>query len=364
MTYRKAPHVPPFCPNPTCPFHSTTDGWIWIRNGFFSRDASPQRIQRYRCRHCGLHFSEQTFSTTYWLRRPKLQIAVFRGLISCSCLRQIARANDCSPQTVALHANRIGRHCMLFQELHRPKQIEEPSALDGIQSFEYSQFHPDWFHVLAGRPSHFCYVFTVSELRRSGTMTAAQKRKRRLIEEQHGRPDPAAIEKDTAELIAIACPEPQELDLTTDEHPAYPRAFKRVPHVTVHHHTISSRAARTTSNPLFVINLLDLLIRHSGSEHKRETIAFAKRRQMSIWRLCVMLVWRNFMKWVSERRHEDTPAMRLGIMQHRLRPRQLFAQRLFVSQIPLPERWRQYYFGKVVTRMVPNGREHTLRYAA
>jgi hypothetical protein len=47
----------------------------------------------------------------------------------------------------------------------------------------------------------------------------------------------------------------------------------------VTHRTISSRALRDTRNPLFAINLLDLLIRHSGANHKRETIAFSKRRQ-------------------------------------------------------------------------------------
>ena len=51
-------------------------------------------------------------------------------------------------------------------------------------------------------------------------------------------------------------------------------------------------------------DLLDLLIRHSGANHKRETIAFSKRRASAIERLCVFLVWRNWIKWFSERRPE------------------------------------------------------------
>jgi hypothetical protein len=132
----------------------------------------------------------------------------------------------------------------------------------------------------------------------------------------------------------------------------------------VRHLTVSSRAARTAHNPLFAINLLDLLIRHCGANHKRETIAFAKRRQMAIWRLWVMLVWRNYMKWVSERTRADTPAMRLGISKRRLGVHDLLRRRLFVTRVGLPPRWQDYYWGKTVTRLMPQGREHRLRYAS
>ncbi|RIK90395.1 MAG: hypothetical protein DCC71_25555, partial [Proteobacteria bacterium] len=62
--------APPFCPNPDCDFHLDPRGWRWKRNGHFVRRAAPRRIQRYVCARCGRHFSSQTFSTTYWLKRP------------------------------------------------------------------------------------------------------------------------------------------------------------------------------------------------------------------------------------------------------------------------------------------------------
>ena len=85
---------------------------------------------------------------------------------------------------------------------------------------------------------------------------------------------------------------------------------------------------------------------------------------MSIWRMAVFLVWRNYMKWASERRHQDTPAMRLGLTDHRLTPKEVLARRLFPGRVKLPERWSEYYWGRVQSREVPNGRQHTLRYAA
>lgn len=126
---------------------------------------------------------------------------------------------------------------------------------------------------------------------------------------------------------------------------------------------MSSRAARTPKNPLFPINLLDLLIRHSGANHKRETVAFSKRRQSAAERLWVFLVWRNYAKSFSERRQDDPPAVRRGLMRRRWRMGEMFRERLFPSRIALPERWRLYYERHVATRSLTSNRRHRLRYA-
>jgi len=155
-----APSAPPFCPNPRCPYHrGTVICWRYVRAGFFARVKAPCRIQRYQCCHCRRYFSDQTFRSDYWLRRPDLLLPVFHRLLGCSAYRQIAREFGVSPQTVLTHAARLGRHCLLFHEQLRPREIHEPVALDGFQSFEYSQYHPTLYHVLAG-VSHYFYGFT------------------------------------------------------------------------------------------------------------------------------------------------------------------------------------------------------------
>jgi hypothetical protein len=335
-----------------------------VKAGFFTRLASPHRIQRFQCVDCRRHFSSQTFECTYWLRRPELLPAIFHRLQGCSGHRQIAREFDVSPQTILRQAARLGRHCQLFHERHRPRgAFLEPAVLDGFVSFEYSQYHPTMFHVLAGQDSHFFHGFTDSELRRSGRMTAHQKRRRRELEAELGRPDPRSIEKEVARLLGICAPAPGALKLHTDEHADYPRAIEAQQHLTVEHHTISSRAARTQRNPLFAINLLDLLIRHSGANHKRETIAFSKRRQGAAERLWVFLAWRNYLKSFSERRPGETPAMRLKIFTRPLKVADLLARRLFPSRISLPQRWATYYWKETPTRRIPNATTHRLRFA-
>lgn len=360
-----APPAPPFCPNADCPYHrGATTSWPWVRAGCFRRQQPPACVQRFQCRHCRRHFSEQTFRTTYWLKRPELQRAVFHRLLGCSGFRQIAREFEVSPQTVLTHAARLGRHCLLVHENLRPRDpLGEPLVLDGFESFEFSQFHPTRYHVLAGQHSHFFHGFTDSELRRSGRMTVRQKHRRAALEQRYGRPDPRASERDVAELFRIAVPGAHALVLHSDEHPDYPRALRRLPHLRVDHRTTSSRAARTPRNPLFPINLLDLLIRHSGANHKRETIAFSKRRQSAIERLWVLLVWRNYLKSFSERRRDGTPAMRLGVCERRWSVAELLVQRLFPTRLALPERWARYYWRQVQTRRIPHGATHRRRYA-
>ena len=357
--------APPFCPRPSCKFHLPTRGWRYKKDGTHFRQFDQRTIQRYRCSHCRRSFSSQTFSTTYWLKRPDLLEPVLHGLLSCSAYRQTARAHGVSPTSVALQAARLGRHSLLFHERHRPRsRPEEPLVLDGFETFEFSQFWITHVNTLVGADSHFTYATTVAELRRKGRMTARQKRRREVLEKTYGRPDPKSIEKSAAACLALAVPPgPQSVVLRTDEHPAYPRALARLPDHRFRHETTPSKAPRTPSNPLFPVNLLHLLMRHGGANHKRETIAWSKRNQSLVWRDAVHRLWRNYAKHVSERRKQGSPAMRLGLLSRLLRWSEILHRRLFVTQLHLEPPLDGYYWGRIPTRQLPRARKHRLRYA-
>ncbi|MGH7729905.1 MAG: transposase [Candidatus Eiseniibacteriota bacterium] len=364
MRAESAPFEPPFCPATDCPCHHSGRAWRYRRIGFYTRQAPPSRIQRYQCRHCRRRFSTQTFSTTYWLRRPELLLPIAHRILGCSGFRQIAREFRVSPQTVLGQVARLGRHALLFQHHHRPRgPLGEPLALDGFESFEFSQYHPCHFHLVAGRTSHFFYAFTDSELRRKGRMTDRQRRRRAQLEARFGRPAPGTLPGDVAQALALAVPDPQPLTLHSDDHPAYPAARRRLPHYRIAHHVTPGAARRTPRNPLFEVNLLDLLIRHGSANHKRETLAFSKRRQSAAERLALFQVWRNFVKCFSERARDRTPAQRLGLCAQPLSLEAVFAHRLLPSRVRLPERLERYYRRAIVTRRIPRGRTHRLRYA-
>jgi len=364
MARSGAGFVPPFCPWPQCRFHLQAAGWRWVRFGCFTRRCPPRTIHRFRCQHCRRTFSTQTFSTTYYLKRPELQIPLFHRLLTCSGYRQIAREARCSPTSVMGQAARLGRHALLAQHhLRAGAALDEPLVADGFESFAYSHYHPLHLHLGVGARSHFTYGFSHAELRRKGAMSERQKRRRAWLEQTLGRPDPRAIEHAMAQLIRLAAPDPTALVLLSDEHPAYPRAMTRLAGWSIDHRCTPSRQARTPGNPLFPVNLMDLLLRHNSANHKRETIAFSKRHQSVIERAAVLVLWRNFTKPFSERRGGPTPAMRAGIARRPIPIPGLLRERLFPSRIALPEPWTDYYARRVPTRGIPNPRLHRLKNA-
>lgn len=284
-------------------------------------------------------------------------------LVACSCYRQIAREIGVSPTTVLRQVERLGRQCLLFHDEHRPRAVEEPIVIDGFESFEFSQYTPVHFHVAVGARSHFVYGFTDSELRRKGRMTRAQRNRRTQLEQSLGRPDPRSIEKEVRTLLQIVVPEGASVRLRSDRHPAYRRALRALEGRRLTHERTASTETRDTRNPLFAANLLDLLLRHSSANHKRETIAFSKRRQSAAERLFVWIVWRNYLKSFSERARDATPAQRLGVASRRLGVADVLERRIFPTRSAIPARWAAYYWRQVPTRAIPNGRTHQLRYA-
>ena len=127
----------------------------------------------------------------------------------------------------------------------------------------------------------------------------------------------------------------------------------------------SSKERRDTRNPLWVVNLDDMLIRHCSANHKRETIAWSKRRQASAERLAIFLVWRNYMKGRREKvRGSPTPAMARGMLEHPLTVGDILDERIFPTHVSLPPRWALYYARKVETRGLAGQRERVMAYAA
>ena len=356
--------LPPFCPNPTCPCHNGfAQRSDFKRHGNYSSRVNPRPIPRFRCKHCGRCFSRQTFSTTYWQKRPLLDSQIFMQLVGCMGNRQIARAHRVCHETIARHVARIARHCLLNSaRLMSGRPPFTRVVVDGFESFEFSQFFPLHHHLAVDKASGCFIYFTDSELRRKGSMTASQRRQRQALEDTLGRPDPKAIQNDMAEALQVSLKGAVSATVYSDLHPAYPGCLKRVP-ATVTHQRTDSKRHRGIHNPLFEVNRLDLLIRHGSSNHKRETIAYSKRRQASAERLAIQQWWLNTMKWRSENHPGQTPAMVLGWLNHRLEVAELFTQRLFRHQVALPPRWGQYYERTVQTRAIARNRRHDLKYA-
>lgn len=362
MASPRFPFSPAFCPNPKCESRTSSVPWRFKKKGFFERDQKPHRIQRYLCSQCGRNFSSQTFSTSYWLRRGDLLESIFHRLVSCSGLRQIARETGVAHTTVQLLSERLGRHCLLFHEQRRPKQAPvEPIVLDGFRTFEHSQYWPMDLNLLIG-VSHFVYGFSDAELRRSGTMRPAQRLKRLMLERKFGRPDPNSTQRSVEELLRRVIPANSAALIRSDEHPAYPRAMKRLANRSFSHESTSSKAARTSNNPLFPVNLADMLLRHSSANHKRETIAFSKRRQGILYRAAIWAVWRNYIKDRSENRRVGPPAQAIGLIRRAMTVAEILAKRHFTCRSKISGWLAECYFGRIRTRAIEKCVVHAAKF--
>ena len=370
---RRGGFQPPCCPNPRCYFHRPDPGWRFIRFGFFRRPSDQRLIQTFRCAHCHRRFSTQTFSHTYWLRHRHLPRAVATLVTEGAALRQIARSLHTSHSTVIRLVARLGRHCLLFHSaLLRGHTLREPLVIDGFESFEFSQFFPFHANLAVGADSWLLYHFTDSPLRRKGAMTPLQKARRAELERRLGRPDPKAVEVGIDALLTAVLTRhlpTGTLHLHSDDHPAYRRALRRVRahrqlRSRIRHHVTSSTLRRTCRNPLFPVNLADLLIRHASANHRRETIAFSKRRQAALERLALFAVWRNAIKRRRENGPATTAAMEIGLTPRPLTWRDVLRKRLFPQHHDLSRTWREYYWRRVKTAAYGAGQAaHRCRYA-
>ncbi len=245
----------------------------------------------------------------------------------------------------------------------RPKASPaEAIVLDGFRTFEHSQYWPMDLNLVVGE-SLFVYGFNDSELRRSGTMRPRQAARRTELEERFGRPDPRATERQVEKLLRRLVPPGGRVTLRSDEHLAYPRSMGRIRDRSFVHEQTSSKEARTVKNPLFPVNLSDMLLRHCSSNHKRESIAFSKRRQSILYRAAIWTVWRNYMKDRSENAKRGTPAKALGLVKRTLRIEEIMSQRLFPGRFSLSEWMSDCYFGRIPTRAIEQCVARTAKYA-
>ena len=278
---------------------------------------------------------------------------------------QIARTVSCSPSTVDRKLDRMGRHSLLFLLIMlQAGRLPEEIVYDGLETFEFSQYNPWHLNLAVEKSTDYILGFNESELRRKGTMTDQQKKKRKVMEEIHGRPDPRAIEKSTTEIFKNLIDGQVHVGIYTDKHVQYVKPLLAYGEQ-VTHFKKSSKDYRGCHNDLFAVNRLDMMLRHGSKNHTRETIAFSKRRQSGIYRAAIFSVYMNFMMDRRQRGVKDfTPAMARGVVNRKLTYSEIFSCRLFVSHVELPEKWRQYYFRETVTRALPRNKGHTLKYAA
>ena len=327
-------YTPPFCPNKHCPTHLQTvpEGDCWfIRCGFrHTNVAGP--VPRFRCCYCGKGFSSRTFDIDYWVHRHVSYQHIQKLLVGGSGIRQACRTLGVSMRLLANRHVRLSHQALvLHSRCLEDYRHTEAMVLDGFESFAYSQYHPNNFHLLVTSDSQFVLGLHGAVLRRKGRMTAKQKLRRAEIEKSYKAP-PNAILKSCKTLLEFGCHlsfgnQTLPIRLISDEKKDYCWALDQIsPYGAwrseglLEHTQVSSKLPRTLTNPLFPVNYLDRQLRKDLAEHVRETVRFARRIEHSLERAMIHLAHHNYFKAFRSRSKDPelTHAEQAGLDRERI----------------------------------------------
>ena len=369
--------TPRFCPWLECPEHSRRiSGYRFRQHGSYGTRRRSS-VPRFRCSVCGRTFSRQSFAVSYYLKRPELLVPVAAGLQAGSAHRQLARTLGCAPSTVTRLSARLGRHAMLLSAhalQHLEGHLAEPVVLDHFETFEFTQDFPFGVATPVGRDSWFVYGLDPAPHPRTGKRSVSQQMRlvRRPPRGLHGGYD--ASSRRIVELLLRLAPASRPLELDGDGHPAYDRAVERLAdRVSLRRFPSPRRGPKGTprtaemiarDQALFPVDSLHALLRHTLAHHRRETIAFGRRVNALMERLFLTMVWRNFVKWRSERKPDPvSPAMRVGLTVERWNWRRVLARRLFPGRERVPPIWCELYRRDWTTPVLRSNTHHRLVHA-
>lgn len=320
---------PSRCPYPDCP--SRRQGsFLSARWGRYVRKCDGRSTQRFRCRTCRRTFSAQAFRLDFRLRRPRLHLDLWPHLISKVTHRQAARMLGCHRRTVAHRLELLGKHCRDFhlerlKRLHARGGVDGSWQLDELETYETDRrLQPLTVPVLIHASSYFVVSVDVAPLPcRGGLSAPAQERKaaRARVHGPRRSGSRAAVARCLAHLAPITGSNP--VVVVTDRKSTYPGLLTRALRGTVQHHCTSSTVKRDRRNPLFPINHTLAQLRDGVSRLVRRTWAASKRALRLGWHLWIWVCWRNYVRDVTNKKPETTPAMLVGAERRPLEREQL-----------------------------------------
>lgn len=362
---------PPYCANPKCRWHSpdiAKEEAVFVRYGTRKIKRFPYTSVRFRCQRCRKTFSESFFGFSYRDQLPDTYQEIFDLRQGGWTKRRVARHFGYSLDTVLRRIRKLARQSFLIQAKKAENlEIKESIAFDGLENFAFSQFDPNNINHAIGRDSLFTYDFNFSPLNRKGRMSERQKKKKKLLENDFWPYPKDAIHSGTKRIVERLFEKcPGDLVFHSDNHYAYRDVIKNLKRKKqIDHRITPAKLTRNYRNRLFAINHMDLITRQKLTAFKRETISFSKHSVSMIEDYALLMVEKNFMRPMFEKKHvrdpstnTDSPAMRVGIEKKILKFHEFFKLRVTKAQVKLNEDWQNF-----VERMDKTSRRKILSYS-
>jgi transposase-like protein len=326
---------PSRCPLPDCP-SITTGHHRWRFKGRYRRTCDGRFVQRFLCLECHRTFSTQTFRVDYRLKRPDLVHSLLGPFVSKVTHRQAARVLGCSRKTVAHRLLLLGEHCRRFHfwrlaRMQRTRGLRGVFQLDELETFEHSRrLAPVTLPVLVERSSYFVLDLASAALPCRGGLSQADRQRKAAREQALGvrrSGSRAAVERCVRTLARFHAGSGMVL-VQTDRKSTYPGVLARHFGRRLVHARHSSRSRRDYGNPLFPVNHTLAMMRDGISRLVRRTWASSKLRERLERHAWIWAVWRNYVRGITNRAVETSPAMALGVETRKWRMAQICAWRV------------------------------------
>jgi len=309
--------TPPFCPYKECSQHFEGKHRHWYRCYGHHWTEAFGPVQRYQCLACKRTFSDQTFSLNYYAKRVISYEQIFRQLRSTAGIRDLSRNLEISRGSVENRLFRMAHWALGFHALSRQHMhLKEDLVADGFEGYLHSMYFPHHLNILIGKETQYFYAMDFTTLRRKGRMSPSQKLFRWFLD-RVCRPDPKGIEKSMARLAEeilhlFAGRHKTVLKIYTDDHHAYPRAFRRHKAFAqlLRQGGIIHDAAKGTKQPgrvnnLFAVNYMDRQFRKDIVNYVRYTVNTARSASNLLERVCVYRLHHNCIKPYRENHPKD-----------------------------------------------------------
>jgi len=326
---------PPHCPREDCPSIKTGHR-RWCFKGRYPRACDGRTVQRFLCLECHRTFSTQTFRVDYRLKKPQLIHDLIGPFVSKVTHRQAARILGCTRKTVAHRLELLGDHCREFH-LRRLELARERGGLRGVfqldelETFEHSRrLAPVTMPVLIERKSYFVVDLDTAALPCRGRLSEKNRERKKRREDEHGLRRSGSREAVTKCFKTLAKHHSRSgpVQVQTDKKSSYRTILKQRFGARLAHERHSSIAKRDYSNPLFPINHTLAMMRDGISRLVRRTWAASKLRAKLARHAWIWIVWRNYVRGITNRRPRRTPAMVIGVEAKRWRPSEICAWRI------------------------------------
>jgi hypothetical protein len=297
-------------------------------------------VQRFKCLICWRYFSTQTFRLDYRLHKPTIHLLIFDAFISKVTQRQAARNLDCTRKTVVHRLKLLSGHGRAFQDQALALVVKRGGLrgdfqLDELETHEHSRrLSPVTMPVLAETHSYFVVHHEVAPLPCRGKLKPRELEKKLQRERREGRRrsgSRAAVEKCFRRLAHLVAPD-AHITISTDFKTTYPGVLREVMQHPYQHVQHSSTAVRDYGNPLFPINHTFAMFRDGLSRLVRRSWGASKMRAWLDSHAWIWVVYRNYIRGITNRARFTTPAMALGVVADRYTKNTFFEWRIFSTQ--------------------------------